>query len=243
MCPTAQDIAQIQEQKGYVAVEDQVGGQWSADHLPPAVAEQLAPAAPLEATSDEDISLEPETFVYSQTGQFPPPANDQGGPFTLTVQAGRIGHNMLGEETVHVATLVPDFPLPSRRYTTPTLAERTKAQFDILRRQGMTVDQANAEAPKAGAEDIRQIKRGIMSSIDYRSGKIRRLEDIRKPQPEDAARAVGIMKALEGSGVNVVELLRLAGVKIAVEPKPVVPDPSDGFDKDALKRAPAPPMS
>ena len=250
--PTVPDYREAMAKKGYVAVEDQKGP-GSELRLPPSIQEQLLPPAP--PVTDEEISLDPEVFVYSVSG-FPPKPNRENGPFALVIKGGKQAQPISGGPSVwYELPMVAHFggkdAAPSYsplRYTTPTVAERQAALFDMMRQRGDTVAVAKKESLEAAKQDIIDCKKELFNSFEWRGGKIRRLKDVNRPQAQDATNAVGVIRSLQDAGIDVRAILAQAGIDVSALPAGTVPEEqaeqgADGVPERVGKHIPPHPPS
>lgn len=224
--------------------EDQTGPGWREDHLPPA---QQAAHLPKAELREEDMTLEPEVFVYL------PPGGPQGGDYRLTVQPGMEVTTPMGASVIIVPEITIAFPLATKRFTTPTIVSREVANLPCFLAQGKTPAEAAVAAHDAAERDIRKIKFKILTSLAGRSGRIKRLSEI-QAQHSPEAKVSGIVAALRAQGTQESEIERIlrAGMAQAAEPPDATPHVEKqggaevvvmaGMKVTPPKHVPAPPM-
>ena len=225
--------------KGYVPVEEQKGEAVDLK-LHPSVQEQLLPPEP--PVDENEVGLEPETFVFSASG-FPPDQKKQNCPFHLIVRAGFSAPNSVGQVTVQELPLVASFEGPGYRYTTPTVEAQQAALFTMMRRRGDSVKDAKKESVEAAKQDIRDIKLKLFTCLEWRAGKVRRIADVNRPQAQDAVNAMGTIRALQDAGIDVRALLGQAGIDLASIPVETADEEGEEPNPRASKRIPAHPQS
>lgn len=142
-----------------------------------------------EPAAEVEYSLDPVTYIYSESGQFPD-KNATGEPplIVLIIKPEFKAMNTMTQRMVTYDRGIEAVFNPA--YTTPSVAKMLPEYMNHHRQLGVTDPaEVRRKALDSIAADIREIKRKIETSDLWIGGKVRKAEDVFRPPTGERALA------------------------------------------------------